>query len=83
MQYHWELDKWGILKLCTPDNPPPPLTLIHGDTEQDISFLPTSEGTRYLGLYLTTNCNTKAMENHLLQKATLYTKAFHRMPMNR
>jgi len=45
LQYHWEPDKWGILKLCMPDNPPPPLTLIHGDTEQDVSFLPTSEGT--------------------------------------
>jgi len=82
MQYHWEPDKWGILTLCTPVDPPPLLTLIHGDQAQDVSFLPASEGTQYLGLYLTTDCNTKAMENHLLQKATLYTKAFHRMPMN-
>jgi len=82
MMYNWEQDKRGILMLCTPTNLPPPITLTHGDKEQDVCFLPVSEGTQYLGLYITMDCNTKAMETQLMNKATLYTKAFHRMPMN-
>jgi len=41
-----------------------------------------NEGTRYLGLYLTTNRNTKPMESHLWDKAVVYTKAFQQTPMN-
>jgi len=83
MVYHWGLDKRGILKLCTPNVPPLPITLIHRDTEQDVCFMKTSAGTLYLGLYLTTDSNTTAMETHLLNKVTLYMKAFHHMPMDR
>ncbi len=83
MLYHWEPDQCGILQLCTPSTPPPPITLIHSDTEQEVGFLQASAGTHYLGLYLTTDRNTRAMETHLLTKATLYTKAFHCTPMNR
>jgi len=82
MLYHREPDHRGILQLCTPKDPPPPITLIHGDTEQAVGFLQASAGTCYLGLYLTTDCNTHDMETHLMTKATLYTKAFHRTPMN-
>jgi len=39
-------------------------------------------GTRYLGLYLTVDRSTTPMEQHLMKKATLYTTAFQRMPMN-
>ncbi len=60
MMYHWEPDNQGILKLCTPDDPLPPITLIHRDTEQEVGFLPASARTRYLGLYLTMDHNTQA-----------------------
>jgi len=45
MQYHWEPDKRGILALCTPDDPPQLITLIHNDKAQDVCFLPASKGT--------------------------------------
>ncbi len=42
-----------------------------------------NEGTRYLGLYITVDRNTKPMEQHLWKKALTYTTAFRRTPMSR
>jgi len=38
---------------------------------------------RYLGIYLTTDCNTKMMEEHLWNKALVYTQALQSTPMTR
>ncbi len=83
MLYHWTPDKRGILKLNKLEAPLPPITLPHVNSQQEVHLLNPSAGTRYLGLYLSTDQNTKTMEEHLWNKATLYTKAFHRTPMNR
>jgi len=55
------------------------LTGTHAASDPDPT---TSKGTRYLGLYLTTDHNTHPIEEHLWQKALLYTMAFQRTPMS-
>jgi len=59
-----------------------PITLEHSYSAQVISILKPQDRTCHLRLYITTDWNTKPMERHLWQKATLYTAAFHRTPMN-
>jgi len=73
MLYQWEPDNKGILQLCHMDKERHPITL---------SNLHPHAGTRYLGLYLMMDQNTKPMETHLWDKALLYTQAFQHMPMN-
>jgi len=51
-------------------------------TSKPISILPLHEGTRYLGLYITSNYNTCPMEANLWQKAKTYTAAFQHTPMS-
>jgi len=82
MLYNWAPNKHGILRLQRPDLPPDFLSL---QTETNIQPVPVSkhdEGTRYLGLYITVDRNTKPMEQHLWKKALIYTTAFRRTPMS-
>jgi len=81
--YTWSPDQRGILKLQQPPLPSPFLLLLSKQTQQSITILSNHEGTRYLGLYVTANCNMKPMETHLWNKAQLYTMAFQRTPMTR
>ncbi len=78
----WEPDKRGILKLNPHDSSQMPITLEHSYSAQVISILKLQNITCHLRLYITTDWNTKPMEQHLWQTATLYTAAFHRTPMN-
>jgi len=81
--YHWQPDKDGILR---PSDPDPATTVIRVDPlnpTQQIPALPLNAGTRYLGIYVTRSGVTKPMEDHVWNKALLYTKAFQRTHMNR
>jgi len=82
MLYQWTPDKYGILRLCNPTADAPPIKLSDEDHSPTISMLKPNEGTRYLGLYLTTNRDTKPMESYLWDKAVLYMKALQHTPMN-
>jgi len=75
MLYQWAPDNKGILQLCQLEDSNP-ITLSDATHEQLIHILPPREGTRYLGLYITTDCNTKPMETHIWEKAILYTQVF-------
>ncbi len=75
-------DKHGILRLHDPTTHAPPIMLEDNAQSPRIPLLCTHKGTRFLGLYLTTNCDTKPMETHIWEKAVLYTKAFQCTPMN-
>jgi len=57
-------------------------TLEDTHNPQPIETIPLNQGTRYLGLFITGDRNTKPMEQHLWQKAITYTAAFQRMPMS-
>jgi len=82
MLYQWAPDKHGILHLCESTVHAPPITLSDADHSPPIPLLKLNEGTRYLGLYLTTNCDITPMESYLWDKAVVYTKAFQQTPMN-
>jgi len=82
MLYQWEPDTKGILRLRKPNDEQPTLSLSDDINAHPIQILPPAEGTRYLGIYLTTDRNTKPMERHLWAKTVLYTQAFQRTPMN-
>jgi len=82
MLYQWKPDTKGILCLCWPEEERHPFTLSNEDHGQEVHILNQQEGTWYLGLYLMMDCNTKPMETHLWEKATLYTQAFQQTPMN-
>jgi len=82
MLYQWTPDTKGILRLSRSDDTRHPITLSDAHPENDVHILPPHESTRYLGLYLTTDRNTKPMEAHLWNKAILYTQAFQRTSMN-
>jgi len=75
-------DKHGVLKLQQPDTPPDFLSLPTGMSTQSIPINKPHDGTRYLGLYITANWNTVPMEQHLWNKALLYTTALRRTPMD-
>ncbi len=79
--YMWAPDHHGILKLHQPELLMPFLSLPFKNVQQPITILKNNEGTRYLGLYLTADCNMKPMESHLWNKALTYTLAFHDTPM--
>jgi len=74
--YNWEPDKHGILRLQQLDIPPDFLALRTTTDIQSIPIPKNEAGTRYLGLYLTIDRNTKPMEQHLWKKALIYTTAF-------
>jgi len=80
--YNWEPDKHGILRLQQPDLPMDFLLLQTITDTQSIPIPKNAEGTRYLGLYLTVDRNTKPMEQHLWKKALIYTTAFRQTPMS-
>jgi len=82
MLYQWTPDKYGILCLHDSTVHTPPITLSDVDHSPPIPMLKLNEGTRYLGLYFTTNCDTTPMESHLWEKVVVYTKAFQWTPMN-
>ncbi len=67
-----ELARW----LHKPNDKQPTLSLSDDVNAHPIQILPPAEGTRYLGIYLTTDHNTKPMERHLWAKTVLYTQAF-------
>jgi len=76
MIYSWTPAKLGIL---WPSNLPLEAATISVDSQQPpkhIKVLVFHGGTRYLGIYVTQNCMTKPMENHIWNKAVLYTKVF-------
>ncbi len=82
MFYSWTPDKFGILR---PSTPPPEATAISADDrdpEQLIQVLAPTEGTRYLGIYISQTGATKTMETQLWKKAILYTRAFQCMHMS-
>jgi len=81
MLYMWTPDKWGILQLHRPDLLLPFLSLPLKNVQQPITILNNHEGTRYLGLYIMADSNTKPMESHLWAKALNYMLAFHQTPM--
>jgi len=81
MLYQWHPDKHGILCLSKPDLNQTAITVSDKRHDQPIKILLPHEGTQYLGLYLTTDRNTNPMENHLWEKAVVYTRAFQRTPM--
>jgi len=82
MLYQWEPDSKGILRLCKHDEVQHTLSLSDDTNAHPIPILPPTEGTRYLGIYLTTDRNTTPMERNLWAKTLLYTQAFQRTPMN-
>jgi len=71
----WAPDKHGVLKLQQPDIPQEFLSLPHGTSTQSIPINQNTEGTHYLGLYMTVDRNTAPMEQHLWNKVLLYTTA--------
>jgi len=83
MAYTWTLDKFGIL------HPSPSPTATHSisvdeqDPAQHIKVLGPSKATHYLGLYVSQTGATKPMEQHLWNKASVYTRAFQRTHMSR
>jgi len=82
MVYHWTPDEFDIL--CPSQQIPEEVT-IHLNSKQNDTCIPAlvpSDGTCYLGLYITSNGSMKLMENHLWKKAILYTKAFQCTPMS-
>jgi len=76
MLYQWLPDSKGILRLSKQVHQHPTITVSDDRPDQNVRILPPKEGTRYLGLYLTTDRNTKPMEDHLWTKAVTYTQAF-------
>jgi len=81
--YTWTPDTFGILKLDNPDLTELSLNLEDNQNLNPITILQKHAGTRYLGLYVTGDRNTKPMEANLWQKAVTYTNAFQRTPMSR
>jgi len=79
--YHWIPDCHGILTLSTP-NEHDMITLEDNNNPQPIMNIPLNQGTRYLGLYIPGDRNTKPMEQNLWQKALKYTTTFQHMPMS-
>jgi len=73
--YQWKPDRHGILTLSQPDKINT-ITLKDTHNPQPIATIPLHQGIRYLGLYITGDCNTKLMEQHLWQKALTYTATF-------
>jgi len=80
--YHWLPDQHGILTL-SPLDTNDTITLEDNNNHQPITNIPLNQGTRYLGLYITGDRNTKPMEQHLWQTALKYTAAFQWTPMSR
>jgi len=83
MFYSWSPDKFGILR---PTTPPPEAATISADDrdpDQHIQVLAPTEGTRYLGIYISQTGAAKTMETQLWKKAILYTRAFQRTHMSR
>jgi len=80
--YQWEPDKHGILCLIQPQLPTDYILIPNKNAQHPIPVPKVSKGTRYLGIYITANQNTKPMEQHLWNKALLYTQAFHQTPMD-
>jgi len=80
MAYEWEPDHHGILELWNNVDAHTYPGPSQGNWAKQI--LQPHEGMCYLGLYITTDQNTKLMEVHLWDKATVYTTAFHHTPMN-
>jgi len=81
--YTWSPDRHGILQFEQPELQLLSLSLPFKNVQQPITILQNNEGTQYLGLYITADCNLKPMESHLWHKAQTYTVAFHRTPMSR
>jgi len=74
--YHWQPDKFGILRLKSPPDDTSKLALSLSGQSATIPILTMNEGTRYLGVYIATSGSTKTMETQLWKKAVSYTKAF-------
>jgi len=81
--YHWQPDKFGILRLKPPPDNVSKLTLSLSGQTENIPILSMNEGTRYLGVYVAPSGSTKTMETQLWKKAVSYTKAFQCTHMTR
>jgi len=81
--YHWEPNKYGILRLHRPEIEHDFLSLPADASTKPIPITKNDEGMWYLGIYITVDQNTKPMEKHLWNKAMLYTTAFRWTPMSR
>jgi len=63
--YSWEPDQCRILQLSQPDQAQHILSLSNGQAQESIPVNTLQDSTCYLGLYITMDCNTKLLENHL------------------
>jgi len=70
----------GMLQLHPLENTQPNILLEQKDMQQPIQILPLNKGTRYLGLYVTTDHNMHPMEEHLWQIATFIQWHFKEPP---
>jgi len=83
MIYQWIPDKRGILQLHQPQVPADFISLHTNATALLIPINNNSEGTRYLGLYITINRNTKPMEQHIWKKQSFTPWHFTTQPCPR
>jgi len=74
--YSWTPDPHGILHLSATTPANAAIAPCTSSPQQTIQILRPHEGTRYLGIYVTSSGTTKPMEVQLWNKAVLYTKAF-------
>ncbi len=81
--YKWTPDDAGILRLDTSTDQEIKIAPCQQQPQQTIQVLKPNEGTRYLGIYVARNGDTKTMQDHIWRKALLYTKAFQRTHMSR
>jgi len=78
--YTWVPDQAGILCLSLPAEVN--ISPCSQNLQQTIPVLKPHEGTQYLGVYLTSNGDTKPMQHQLWRKAILYTEAFQQTHMS-
>ncbi len=72
----WQPDTFGILCLALTMEEDILIAPCPQQPEHGIQVLGLHEGTQYLVIYVTCSGDTKPMEQHIWQKAVLYTQAF-------
>jgi len=79
--YTWQPDKCGILQLAKMTPTSAPITFLNAGQHTQLLIWLMDEGICYLSIYFTGDHNTHPMEQHIWQKAQLYTVVFQWTPM--